>query len=177
MPPGTGFGGYPTVPPTAAASLQKAGRRRHLKQALIAVAGVIGILVIALGVGGYFYYDRATAPDRSTPGVVVRQYLQATFGDSTHPASDFTCDSPARIVAIQQLVETVRNLEDKYQVDVTVDWGGFATRENGDTATVDVNLSVQVPEANDSVSESRTPWTFSLQRRSGWRVCDAHATQ
>jgi hypothetical protein len=163
--------GRPT-PPTDPAKLAR--RRQRIKQFLL-VFGVLAVVVVLVGgVAGYFYYDKATAPDRSTPGVVVREYLTATFAKSASPASDFTCGYPDEITEIQQLVTTVEGLETQYHVDVTVDWADFRTTVVGKKATVDAKLIVQVPEKNGSVSESRDPWQFSLEDRSGWRVCAAH---
>src|SRR5205814_1869178 len=63
-------------------------KKGRLRRAFI----VIAALAVGLCLGGvaitYALYDKATTPDRSSPILVVRQYLSATFDerDSSAPA-------------------------------------------------------------------------------------------
>ena len=142
---------------------------------------IAAILVAAVCLSGgatfFLYYDKATTPDRHTPGVTVRQYLQITFDDrNSANASQFTCGKPSDVVEIQQLLTEVEDREARYNIHISVSWRGFSEQTNRATATVLVNILIQVPEANGSVSESVQVWRFVVQDHSGWRVCQAHRT-
>ncbi|MDT4989786.1 MAG: hypothetical protein QOI74_3880, partial [Micromonosporaceae bacterium] len=107
-------------------------------------------------------------------GVVVRQYLQATFDDRNETrAARFTCGKPAEITQVQQALADVVSREKRFGVHITVGWENFTTRAGTDQATVTNRVKIAVPEEAGQSSESFQQWSFELRRRSGWRVCGA----
>ena len=162
---------------TGAPALPAGGGKKasRWKTALIVIAGVLALLCVG-GLGSaYFYYRKVSEPDRSTPGVVVRQYLQATFDnrDSTE-AARYTCGSPRDIAAVQQLLADVTSREKQYDIRITVRWEDFSPQINDGRSTVDLRMKISVPEESGGSSESIQQWSFDLRRRDGWRVCNAH---
>src|SRR5689334_3809624 len=69
-------------------------RGRTLRIVLASVLGGLAVLCVG-GLGtGYLLYRKVSEPDRSTPGVVVRQYLDATLNErDDNRAGLFTCRS------------------------------------------------------------------------------------
>jgi hypothetical protein len=163
--------------PTAAPG-PSAPRRRRPRNWRLLIAVTVGVLspVCAAGsLAGYVWYDNATAPDRSTPGLVVRQYLQATFEDNDAArASLFTCGKPASLTEVQETLADIHQRESRFGVKITVGWDSFNTQEQGKDATVTLNLLIRVPEANGYPSESQDHWAFTTVNNNGWRVCGAH---
>lgn len=136
---------------------------------------MVATVCAAGSVTGYLWYDNATAPDRSTPSLAVRQYLQATFEDNdSRRASLFTCGSPERLTEVQDAVTDIHAREARYGVKIVVVWEGFSTTEQGANASVSTDLLIRVPEANGSTSESLDHWIFAMTKTDGWRVCGAH---
>jgi hypothetical protein len=143
---------------------------------------MIAILVASLStlcaggsLAGYIWYGKATTPDRSTPDLAVRQYLQATFEDNdAGRARLFTCSQPDSLTEVQGTLADIHQRETRFGVKIVVAWEGFSTAEQGRNATVSLNLLIRVPEANGSTSESIDRWTFNTVNDDGWRVCGAH---
>jgi hypothetical protein len=151
-------------------------RGRTLRIVLASVLGGLAVLCVG-GLGtGYLLYRKVSEPDRSTPGVVVRQYLDATYDDRDElKAARFTCERPANIRETQQELADLVSREKRFDIRITVGWENFTTQANKATATVGVRLKIAVPEENGQPSESFQQWTFSLRHQSsGWRVCEAH---
>jgi hypothetical protein len=151
-------------------------RGRTLRIVLASVLGALAVLCVG-GLGtGYLLYRKVSEPDRSTPGVVVRQYLGATFDDRDElKAARFTCGRPAEISETQQELADLVSREKRFNIRITVSWENFTTQESKATATVGVRLKIAVPEENGQPSESFQQWNYALRHQSsGWRVCDAH---
>jgi hypothetical protein len=151
-------------------------RGRTLRIVLASVLGGLAVLCVG-GLGtGYLLYRKVSEPDRSTPGVVVRQYLEAIYDDRDQlKAERFTCGRPADIRETQQELADLVSREKRFDIRITVGWENFTTQANKTSATVGVRLKIAVPEENGQPSESFQQWTFSLRHQSsGWRVCDAH---
>jgi hypothetical protein len=151
-------------------------RGRTLRIVLASVLGGLAVLCVG-GLGtGYLLYRKVSEPDRSTPGVVVRQYLGATFDDRDESkAARFTCGRPTDISATQQVLADLVSREKRFNIRITVGWENFTTQESKATATVGVRLKIAVPEENGQPSESFQQWNYALRHQiSGWRVCDAH---
>src|SRR5215831_8681490 len=83
---------------SAPSATQAAGQRSRRQRLVIVLLLVFGIMsAVCLGGLGFAYlaYDRATQPDRSTPTLVVRQYVDTMFS-SRDPgrAKLFACGQP-----------------------------------------------------------------------------------
>jgi hypothetical protein len=140
-----------------------------------AVLATVTVLCIG-GLGaGYLIYRHVSEPDRSTPGVVTRQYLQATFDDrDKSKASQFTCGPPSDIGSIEQTLTDIISREQRFNIHITVGWENFDAQQNKTAANVKVRLKIEVPEENGQPSESFQQWSFALRHQgSGWRVCGA----
>lgn len=127
-----------------------------------------------LGAGAIvILYDRATAPDRSAPDVVVDNYLRAYLVDRNDVrAQQFVCD-PANLTDVERLRADLQTREKKFQTNFTVSWGRLSVSNQGDTAEVSVNLVISTV-VNDFPQSDRQPWRFVSRKDSSWRVCEAH---
>jgi hypothetical protein len=151
-----------------------ARRRRNWRLILVVILGTLSVLCSGGSVAGYVWYSQGTAPNRSTPDVAVRQYLQATFGDRDESqAGVFTCGRPS-LAEVQTALTDIKDRESRFSIKIVVGWEGFSTNEQGKNATVKVHILIRVPEANGSTSESIDPWIFTTVDEDGWRVCGAH---
>lgn len=148
------------------------GRRRRN---LLAFGVFFLALCLVSGTVGFILYDRGTRKDRSTPTVVVFQYVDAIF-DQRDPseAELFECESSKARAALQGLLEEIEEREQRFDIRISVSTGtNFDTSVEGTRATVVVDLVVAAPEANGERSLSNQPWRFDLRDEDGWRVCDA----
>jgi hypothetical protein len=167
--------GVESKPDTAKAEPPVGRRRRMVATILAVVLGGLTVLCVG-GLGaGYLFYRQASEPDRSTPGVVVRQYLQATFDDrDKSKAARFTCGKPEDIGEIEQKLADIVSREKRFGIRITVGWENFVAEERKGTGTVTVRLKIEVPEQTGQSSESFQQWSFALrQQNTGWRVCGA----
>lgn len=146
-------------------------RRRTLGIVLASVLGAVAVLCVG-GLGtGYLLYRKVSEPDRSTPGVVVRQYLDATLNQRDDSRAHlFTCRSSTGLAPVHALRDDNLSKEKQYNVTIRVNPEGFETRQSGNNATVDVKLRLSV-SANGTFQEQIQSWRFTLRRESGWRVC------
>lgn len=150
-------------------------RPRNWRLIIAVTAGVVSFLCASGSVAGYVWYSQATTPDRSTPSLVVRQYLEAIFEDDDPArASLFTCGKPESLTEVQDTLADIHQRESRFGVKITVGWDSFNTTEQGKNATVTLNLLIRVPEANGYPSESQDHWAFTTANDNGWRVCSAH---
>lgn len=167
--PGAGLpvpASVPTLPPR---------RRRNWRLIIAIIAAALADLCAAGSLTGYLWYGKAVAPDRSTPSLAVRQYLQATFeAEDSGRAGLFTCGRPEMLSEVQDTVADIRAREARFGVRIVVAWEGFSTTEQGSKASVSTSLLIRVPEANGSTSESLDHWIFTTVKTDGWRVCGAH---
>jgi hypothetical protein len=156
----------------SATSASSSGRNSQLR--LILVVGTLIGLFICLGFvdAGYVLYDRATKIDRSTPGSVLYQYLQARFEDR-EPArlKLFVCKSP-RLNALDALFDDLVAREKTFNVEFHVDMATTRTEVNSSTATVLGNLVLWYREEG-TFYEDPQPWRFSFVYQDGWRLCGA----
>jgi hypothetical protein len=138
---------------------------------LASVLGGLAVLCVG-GLGtGYLLYQKVSEPDRSTPGVVVRQYLDATLNErDDNRARLFTCRGTTGLAPVQALRDDNESKEKQYNVGIRVNPEGFVTRQSGSNATVDVKLRLSV-STNGTFQEQIQSWRFTLKRESGWRVC------
>jgi hypothetical protein len=146
-------------------------RRRNL----LTFAVFFVALCLVSGAVGFILYDRGTRKDRSTPTVVVFQYVDAIF-DQRDPseAELFECKDSTSRPALETLLGEIEEREQRFNIRISVSTGtNFNTSVEGTRATVVVDLVVAAPEANGERSRSTQSWQFNLRDEEGWRVCDA----
>ena len=155
------------VPSSGAAPAVAAPARapRRGRRILLIVAIVVAFLVLLGGTIGVVAYDKATAIDRSTPTVVIRQFMEAAALDhDSARVSLFVCQRWSASAAMTAVVlPSVPNLR--------VNWGVTSVVENGDTATAEVRVLLSVPAGGGGSYRDVQPWHFALVREDGWRVC------
>ncbi|GHJ12604.1 MULTISPECIES: hypothetical protein [unclassified Micromonospora] len=147
--------------------------KRPLRTVLAVVAGVVALLCAGGAVVGFVLYDRATAPDRSAPDVVVANYVQALLEDRNDTkAKQFTCDGRTDLEGLRSLRDDLVARERRFGTTISVSWGPLTTRESGDVAMVAVELIISA--SVDGISQTdRQGWRFETRREDGWGVCAA----
>ena len=164
-------GGVPdlaSAPDPAGGLGRPAKGRVKLRKVLLGALIVLAVLCVG-GLGtAYFAYDKATRPDRSTPGVVVQQFVNSTFNDrDPSEAKLYTCRSPQLGEVDAMLADFVQR-EGQFDTRFTVTLTNTSPRIDGDSAVVEADLLVTT-----SASRSFRHWRFDLVDQSGWRVCAA----
>ena len=146
--------------------------RRRLRTVLAVVAGLLALLCAGGAVVGYLLYDRATAPDRSAPDVVVDNYLRAFLVDRNDTKADeFACQAGGDLGELRQLRADLVAREQRFGTTITVSWGSLTVQRQGDTADVTVDLIISA--IVDGISQSdRQGWRFTTRLDDDWRVCD-----
>ncbi|WP_433289540.1 hypothetical protein [Micromonospora sp. CA-244673] len=147
--------------------------KRRLRTVLAVVAGVLALVCAGGGIVGFVLYDRATAPDRSAPDVVVANYIQAFMADRNDTkAQEFTCEGKTDLASLQALRDDLVAREKKFDTTISVSWGALSTEKSGDEALVQVDLIISAYV--DGISQSdRQAWRFNTRRSDGWGVCTA----
>ncbi|MEU5548252.1 hypothetical protein ABZ738_00630 [Micromonospora sp. NPDC047793] len=147
--------------------------RRRLRKVLMVITGAVAALCLAGGITGFVLYDRATAPDRGTPTVVVDSYLRAFLIDENEVRADLlTCERNADLEQLRQLRSDLEAREERFGVSIMVSWGNPQAQQGSDTAQVRVDLlfSARV----DGVRQNdRQTWVFTTRLGNDWRVCSA----
>jgi len=142
---------------------------------LLVMAAVVAVTCTGVLGTGYFLYYKASEPDRSTPTVVVRQYLEATFNERDQSrARLFTCEDPNNFTEMSAMFSDIEDREKRGSKTITVRWEDFDSSVTGRSATVTASLIVITPSSAGASSRSIRRWEFKTENRSGWRVCDAH---
>ncbi|MEU8093667.1 Rv0361 family membrane protein [Micromonospora chalcea] len=148
--------------------------KRSLRTVVGVVAGVLALLCTGGAVAGFVLYDRATAPDRSAPDVVVDNYLRAFLVDRNDTKADeFACKSDGDLDAVRGLRAEVEQREANFDVVVRVSWGPLTRVENGDGESVTTTLTISSSADGQTRSSRREDWQFQVVERDGWRVCGA----
>ncbi|MFJ8581884.1 hypothetical protein [Micromonospora sp. NPDC093277] len=146
--------------------------RRRLRTVLAAVAGLLALLCGGGAVVGYVLYDRATAPDRSAPDVVVASYIQAYLIDRNDvKANQFTCDNGDDLGSVRSLRAELERREANFNVVVKVSWGPLTRAKDGDGERVTTTLTISSSANGQPRSSRREDWRFHVVDRDGWRVC------
>ncbi|MFU8873862.1 hypothetical protein [Micromonospora sp. SL4-19] len=145
--------------------------RRRLRTVLVVVAGVLALLCGSGAVVGFVLYDRATAPDRSAPDVVVDNYLRAFLVDRNDTeAEEFACEGRANLGELRSLRDDLVSREKRFGTTISVSWGALDARQTDDIAVVEVDLIISA--FVDGISQSdRQGWRFETRQGDGWRVC------
>ncbi|SBT52554.1 Rv0361 family membrane protein [Micromonospora narathiwatensis] len=146
--------------------------RQRLRTVLAVVAGLLALLCAGGAVVGYVLYDRATAPDRSAPDVVVDNYLRALLvsRDDTK-ANEYACGAGADLAAVDGLRGELERRETNFNVVVRVSWGPLTSVKNADGESVTTTLTISSSADGQTRSSRREDWQFQVVDRGGWRVC------
>ncbi|GIJ34126.1 hypothetical protein [Micromonospora sediminimaris] len=147
--------------------------RRRLRTVLTVVAGVVAVLCLTGGVVGYFVYDRATTLDRSTPAVVVDNYLRAYLVDRNDARSRlFSCEGVSEFETLRRLRDDLAAREERFGTTMWVSWERFQVDRIDGSAEVRVDLTFAAQV--DGIRQSdRQSWTFTTRLGEDWRVCSA----
>ncbi|MEU8315105.1 hypothetical protein [Micromonospora sp. NPDC048887] len=147
--------------------------KRSVRTVLAVVAGVLALLCTVGGVVGFVLYDRATAPDRSAPDVVVDNYLRAFLVDRNDTkAQEFACKSEGNLDALRDLRAEMEQREAKFEVVVRASWGALTRVKDGEDESVSTTLTISSSADGQTRSSRREDWQFRVVERDGWRVCD-----
>ncbi|MFG1884225.1 hypothetical protein [Micromonospora sp. NPDC049102] len=159
----------PPAPPTPAPQ----PRRRRLRTVLIVVGGVLGLLLLGGVATGFVLYNRAAAPDRSAPDVVVDNYLRAFLVDRNDARANlYTCEGRAELGPLRELRLEVEQRESKFDVTVRITWGPLTRSPSSDGESVATTLTIAGSSDGVPRSSRREDWTFNVVKSgSGWRVC------
>jgi hypothetical protein len=166
-------GGAPQ--PTVAGTPPKRKRSRR-RTIVLVVLGALAFLCVG-GVGvAYVLYNQATQPDRTTPAVTVRQYVEAKLNDRNDiRAHLFLCDKTDDPTPIADLASDIQNRERQFNVHANVAMEGFETNMSGNRATVTVTFRISV-STGGNFQELFQHWEFTLSHGANWRICNAHQT-
>lgn len=159
------------APPTPAPVPERP--RRRLRTVLTVVAGVLALLCGTGAVVGFVLYDRATAPDRSAPDVVVANYIQAFLADRDDAkAKQFTCEAEEGLGPVRSLRTELEQREANFNVVVKVSWGPLTWAKDGDGEAVTTTLIISSSVNGQPRSSRREAWRFHVvDNKDGWRVC------
>ncbi|MFF4881033.1 hypothetical protein [Micromonospora sp. NPDC000668] len=137
---------------------------------LTVVAGVLALLSIGAVITGYVLYDRASAPDRSSPDVVVVNYLQsALVSRDPNRAKLFTCDGT--VPALEEFGAQIAQREQELSASFSINIENVAVSKDG-PAYASVVAVIRRSATIDGVQQSVTDtWQFDVEDREGWRVC------
>ncbi|MFC4146718.1 hypothetical protein ACFO0M_10670 [Micromonospora mangrovi] len=146
--------------------------RRRLRTVLTVVAGVLALVCAGGAVAGYVLYDRATAPDRSAPDVVVDNYLRAFLVDRNDTkANQYTCEGNNDLGAVRDLRAEAQQREANFNVVVRVSWGPLTRAKNQGGESVTTTLTIASAANGQTRSSRREDWQFEVIQKDGWRVC------
>ncbi|MEU9513683.1 hypothetical protein [Micromonospora sp. NPDC048169] len=161
----------PLAPPAPAPAPVRP--KRSVRTVLAVVAGVLALLCIGGAVVGFVLYDRATAPDRSAPDVVVDNYLRAFLVDRNDTRTEeFDCTGRVDADALRALRDDLAAREQRFNTKISVSWGPLAVQESSEVAVVEVDLIISASVEGTTQSE-RQRWRFETRRDDGWGVCSA----
>jgi hypothetical protein len=142
---------------------------------VLTVAGVMfTVLCLSGAVTAYILYDRASAPDRTSPEVTVVNYLQAFLIDRNDTrASGHTCREAADLAAIDRFRDQIVSRERELNVAFSINIENVTVSQAGSSDAV-VTAVVRRSASIDGIQQSLTdPWRFELRDSDGWRVCRA----
>jgi hypothetical protein len=135
------------------------------------VIGIAVALILCSGglLYGYRQYQKVAEPDRSSPTVVVRQYVESVFNDgNSGRAAQLTCAN-SQLNELSSMKDDLTAREAQFSTQMRVDTANYSLQSEGKAATVTVDLKVTT-----TVSRSSRRWEFRLRQDDGWRVCEAH---
>ncbi|MFC4019756.1 hypothetical protein ACFOW4_17690 [Micromonospora sp. GCM10011542] len=157
------------LPPGPAAPAPERPRRRA-RTVLTVVAGVLAVLCLGGVAAGFVLYNRASAPDRSAPDVVVVSYLQAALvSRDANRAKLYTCNGG--VPALDAFAKQIERREQELNVSFSINIENIMVSK-GDSGRASVSAVIRRSATLDGVQQSLTDtWRFEVEDREGWRVC------
>jgi hypothetical protein len=150
------------TPALASAEPRRSHRVRNL--VLIVVAFVLVMGGLAAGTAFYFY-DKATAIDRSTPQITTEQFLNATLVQKDLARTSlFICGS---WTAEEAMAEAAAPTDPRIEAS----WGDFVASINGSDAMVTTRVVFRAKVNGGPIQQEVQMWQLSLKNEDGWRVC------
>lgn len=161
----------PSSPPAQPAL---AAPRRRMRTVLTVAAVMLTVLCLSGGVTGYILYNRAVAPDRSSPDVVVDNYLRAFLVDRNDARANlYACnESSSGAGELHALRSDIEAREKRFDTRFVIKWGGLEVTKEGKVAEVAVELVLSA-SVDGILQSDRQWWRLSVQIQDNWRVCDA----
>jgi hypothetical protein len=136
-------------------------RKRRI---LLPIVIVLAVLVFVGGGVGLIAYDKATAIDRSTPEVVVQQFLTAVFIDEDPGRVQlFLCGGFSAADAVAQAHALV-------DPEAKASWDTVTSINQSETES-DVSARIRLRYPGELAPSASTNWRFHTTRQDGWRVC------
>ena len=167
LPPGSAV---PTSAPSSAtpasgAPVPVGAAPRRGRRILLIVVIAVAFLAVLGGTIGVVAYDKATAIDRSTPDVVIDQFLQAALVDrDADRVGLFVC-------ARWPVADAMNATRLDARTDLHVNWGITSLTRTGDQAVAEVRVRLSIPAGNDALFRDVHSWHLTLVNEGGWRVC------
>jgi len=123
----------------------------------------------------FYFYDKATRPDRSTPAIAVQNYLFQTLqADSDAEAAKYSC-SAGDLSALTDFRDTAIAIAEAHSDAAGFTWTLGVVQISGSAGTAAVELERDTTKNGKLVAASTSEWTFDLRDNGdGWRVCGAH---
>lgn len=144
--------------------------RRRFPPVLTVLGGMLALLLFGGAGIAYLAYDRATAPDRSAPDVVVDNFLRAYLVDrDDSKAALYACGRP-RLDEIRAFRSDLEDREARYSIRIHLSWGSLTTEPNGTGRRVTVDLRRTIADGSEQAHDR---WQFDVIDENGWRVCGA----
>lgn len=149
-------------------------RRRNWRLILAVAAALLSTLCAAGSLTAYLWYDQATAPDLSTPTVVVRQWVTAYLVEHDDSRASLLTCSQTDLAEVKSLRDSLGDRQASYgiAIDVSLDTARELSRE-GQHATVRASIVLATDTGGTSLRRVES-WDFDTTTDHGWRVCGAH---
>jgi hypothetical protein len=157
----------PGEPPEAVGG----GMSRRRVTVILAVVGLAVLCMIGSAVG-YFWYDRATSTDRSTPRGVLLQYLLDRSDQENDRAALLVCGD-AEIDQLDALFAELDAREQQFEVDTSVLFANVVENVGASESTIDADLIVTTRDGSAFYRETHA-WNFAFTYEDGgWLLCRA----
>jgi len=158
------------------AGVPEASPRRGIGKRNLLVLLLFGALLLVGGatIAGAVWYDRQTAPDRSSPDVAADNYLRALLveRDETRVGL-WACGDRSALAEMEAYRTEIVQREEQLHTSISVSWGPLTVNDRSDRSArvvVDIRRSASVDGTLQSVSDT---WQLLTTNDDGWRVCAA----
>ncbi|WP_344405707.1 hypothetical protein [Dactylosporangium fulvum] len=137
------------------------------------LVSVTALVCLAGSLTAYFWYDKATTPERGTPAVALEQYISTKFSSRDEArARLFVCSDPT-LDAVEDLLRQIKEREAQTKAGFTVTLSDLSVVQDNSSATIETNLNIAAGEVGGASSLAIQRWEFKLVESDGWRVCTA----